>query len=62
MGAPGIEAGNPVVTVVYCGLLKATVTTHLRELQPTTHYYVLLRPPTYEPDFCHPYKCPAGQL
>jgi hypothetical protein len=62
MGAPGIEAGHPVITVYYPRLLKYTGTTDLRGLRATTAHSVLPQPPTYEPPKSHTYKCPGGQL
>jgi hypothetical protein len=62
MGAPGIEAENPVATTVHPDPLGSTGTTGLQGFPTTTTYCAPLRPPTYEPGFCHTYKCPAGQL
>jgi hypothetical protein len=62
MGAPGIEAENLVTTTVYYGSLSVTQTIPLQGFLAYRFYFAPLRPPTYEPGFCHTYKCPVGQL
>jgi hypothetical protein len=61
IGAPGIEAGHPVTTMSYYGLLCPTTPAGFQGFPGFGFYSVLLNPPTYEPPTSHPYKCPSGQ-
>jgi hypothetical protein len=61
MGAPGIEPENPVTTMIYYALLRATVTALVQGITVYKVHYAQLQPPTYEPPTGHPYKCPGGQ-
>jgi hypothetical protein len=62
MGAPGIEAENPVATTVYYVPLWAAEPAPLQGIMGPMFYSVLLSPPTYVPPVRHPYKCLGGQL